>query len=190
MALDMTRNEAWQLLNQHVKNPHLVKHLLAVETALRFYARKFGGDEEDWAIAGLLHDADYEEYPNEDHGPNGHPYVLVGWLKERGVKPEITQAILGHAEYTHTPRTTSMAKALFACDEICGFINACALVRPDKLKGLEPTSVKKKLKDKGFAAKVSREDIQQGIAELGLPEDEHIGNCIAAMQGIAGQLGL
>lgn len=186
----MTRDEAWQLVCKHIKNENLRKHLLAVEAAMRAYAKKFGGDEEVWGITGLLHDADYEEFPNEEHGPNGHPYVLVGWLKEHGVEQEIIDAILGHASYTDTPRTTPMAKALFACDEICGFINACALVRPDKLNGLEPKSVKKKLKDKAFAAKVSREDIARGIAELGLPEDEHIANCIAAMRAIADQLGL
>ena len=156
----MTRDEAWALLNQHVKNQNLIKHLLAVEAAMWLYAKKFGGDQDSWAVAGLLHVADYEEYPNDERGPNGHPYILVGWLKERNVNPEIIDAILGHAEYTHTPRTTPMAKALFACDEVCGFINACALVRPGKLTGLEPKSVKKKLKDKGFAAKVSREDIK------------------------------
>lgn len=185
----MNREEAWTLVCDHISNVNLRKHLLAVEAAMRAYAKKFGGDEEVWGVSGLLHDADYEKYPNDARDTTGHPYILVGWLKERNVAPEIIDAILGHADYTHTPRTTPMAKALFACDEICGFVNACALVRPDKLKGLEPKSVKKKLKDKAFAAKVSREDITQGIAELGIPEDEHIGNCIAAMQGIAEKLG-
>jgi len=186
----MTRDDTWQLVCQHIKNENLRKHLLGVEAAMRAYAKRFGEDEELWGVTGLLHDADYEEYPNDARDTSGHPYILVGWLNDRGVAQEIIDAILGHANYTNTPRTTMMAKALFACDEICGFINACALVRPDKLKGLEPKSVKKKLKDKAFAAKVSREDIRQGITELGIPEDEHIAHCIAAMQGIAGQLGL
>lgn len=186
----MTREEAWTLVCEHIKNENLRKHLLAVEAAMRTYAKFFSGDEETWAVAGLLHDADYEEFPNDDHGQNGHPYVLVGWLRQRNVEPAIIEAILGHANYTHTARTTMMAKALFACDELCGFITACALVRPDQLAGLEPKSVKKKLKDRAFAAKVSRADIAVGTTELGLPEDEHIRNCIAAMQAIADQLGL
>ncbi len=180
-----TRQEAFILLTEWTKSESLIKHMLAVEAAIRFYAQKFAEDEEKWAIAGLLHDFDYEKYPDL----KDHPFKGVEVLKEKGYPQDIIEAILGHGNHTAVPRNSLMAKTLFAVDELCGFITACAYVRPDKLTGLEAKSVKKKLKDKSFAAKVSREDIAQGIIELGIAENEHIQNVITAMQKIAKELG-
>lgn len=149
------RQDAYNLLIEWTKSESLIKHMLAVEAAMRFYAKKFTEDEEKWAIAGLLHDFDYEKYPDY----KDHPFKGAEVLKEKGYPQDIIDAILGHGNHTGTPRTSLMAKTLFAVDELCGFITACAYVRPDKLNGLEAKSVKKKLKDKSFAAKVSREDI-------------------------------
>lgn len=176
--MTITRDQAWQLLQEYVKSP-LLKHCLAVEAAMRAYAEKYGGDKEIWGIIGLLHDFDYEQFPSE------HPFKGVAILKERGYPEEIIQAILGHALFSGVARKSQMAKCLFAVDELCGFIMACALVRPTRLEGLEPKSVKKRLREKSFAAKVNREEIAQGITELGVPEDEHINLIIKAMQGIA-----
>lgn len=176
--MTITRDQAWQLLQEYVKSP-LLKHCLAVEAAMRAYAEKYGGDKEIWGIIGLLHDFDYEQFPSE------HPFKGVAILKERGYPEEIIQAILGHALFSGVARKSQMAKCLFAVDELCGFIMACALVRPTRLEGLEPKSVKKRLREKSFAAKVNREEIAQGITELGVPEDEHISLVIKAMQGIA-----
>jgi len=188
----MTREEALALVHEYTKNQNLIKHMLAVEAAMRAYARKFGQDEESWGLAGLLHDFDYEKYPNNEHHPTQeHPSVGVGILRERGVPEEICQAILGHASYTGVPRTSLMAKALFACDELTGLIVATALVRPTKsLAEVTVEAVKKKWKDKSFARGVNREEIEQGARELGVPLDEHIDFVIQAMQGIARQLGL
>jgi len=182
----MNRQAAWELLCQHTKNENLRKHALAVEACLRAYARKFGADEEQWGVVGLLHDFDYEIYPN---APD-HPLKGSEILKEKGVSEEIRRAILGHADYTGVPRDNLLAKALFACDELAGFITACALVRPDRLATLEARSVRKRMKDKAFARAVSREDITRGAEELGIPLEDHITFCIQAMHGIAGQLGL
>lgn len=167
-----------------------MKHMFAVEAAMRAYARKYGEDEELWGLTGLLHDFDYERWPNPNLDHTEHPFTGVKILREKGYPEAMVEAILGHAQYSGVPRATMMAKALFASDELCGFITACALVRPEKLAGMAPKSVKKKLKDKAFAAKVNRDDIRQGIEELGVPEDEHIAFCIQAMQGIASELGL
>jgi putative nucleotidyltransferase with HDIG domain len=188
----MTREEALALVHEYTKNQNLIKHMLAVEAAMRAYARKFGQDEESWGLAGLLHDFDYEKYPNNEHHPTQeHPSVGVGILRERGVSEEICQAILGHASYTGVPRTSLMAKALFACDELTGLIVATALVRPTKsLAEVTVEAVKKKWKDKSFARGVNREEIEQGARELGVSLDEHIDFVIQAMQGIARQLGL
>ncbi len=188
----MTRSEALALVREYTKNENLIKHMLAVEAAMRAYARKFNADEESWGLAGLLHDFDYERYPNEEHHPTqGHPSVGVQILRERGVSEEICQAILGHASYTGVPRTSLMAKALFACDELTGLIVATALVRPGKsLAEVDLSAVKKKWKDKAFARGVNREEIAQGAQELGVPLDEHIDFVIKAMQGIAPLLGL
>lgn len=188
----MTRTEALALVQEYTKNQNLIKHMLAVEAAMRAYAKKFGQDEESWGLAGLLHDFDYEKYPNnERHPTQEHPSVGVQILRERGVSEEICQAILGHASYTGVPRTSLMAKALFACDELTGLIVATALVRPNKsLAEVDVAAVKKKWKDKAFARGVNRDEIEQGARELGVPLDEHIDLVIKAMQGIASQLGL
>lgn len=170
-------------MRQHVEAESLRKHCLAVEAAMGAYAKKYGEDTELWRITGLLHDFDYEQWPEK------HPFQGVEILREKNYPPEIIQAILGHAVYSGVARETQMAKCLFAVDELCGFVMACAYVRPTRLEGLEPKSVKKRLKEKSFAAKINREEISQGITELGAGEDEHIALVIAAMQGIAKDLG-
>lgn len=182
----MNRTDAMALLRQYTKNEALLRHMFAVEAAMRAYARKFGEDEEKWGITGLLHDFDYEMYPE---APD-HPLKGSEILRDHGYPDDVREAILGHAPYTGVPRTTTMAKTLYACDELCGFIMACAVIRPNKIADLEPRSVKKKLKDKGFARNVNREDIRTGTAELGVEETEHIGFVIGAMRGISGELGL
>ncbi len=181
-----TREEALSLLFEYTKTDSLRKHALSVEAVMRAYARKFGEDECLYGLAGLLHDFDYEMYPNADQ----HPYVGNKILAEKGYPDSVTQAIMGHAPYTKVPRETRMAKCLFACDELTGFIIAIALVRPTKLAGMEISSVKKKLKDKAFARSVSREDIMNGIAELGIPEADHISFVTKALQDNATILGL
>ncbi len=182
----MEREAAWALLTSYVQNENLRRHMLAVEACMRTYARKFGEEEEPWGVIGLLHDFDYEVHPN---APD-HPLKGSEILKEKGVSEEIRRAILGHAEYSGVPRDTLVARALFACDELAGFITACALVRPDRLATLEAKSVRKRMKDKAFARSVSREDIIKGAEELGVPLDEHIAFCIQAMRSIAPALGL
>ena len=182
----MNRELAWNLLCEYTKNENLRKHALAVEACLKAYARKFGEDEEKWAVVGVIHDFDYEIYPN---APD-HPVKGSEILKEKGYPEEIRRAILGHADYTGVPRDTLLAKVLFACDELAGFITACALVRPDRLATLEAKSVRKRMKDKAFARSVSREDILKSAEELAIPLDEHITFCIRAMREIADQLGL
>lgn len=182
----MDRQVAWDLLCEYTKNENLRKHALAVEACLRAYARKHGEDVDTWGVVGLIHDFDYEVYPN---APD-HPVKGSEILKERGYAEEIRRAILGHADYTGVPRDTLLARVLFACDELAGFITACALVRPDRLTSLEAKSVRKRMKDKAFARSVSREDIIKGAEELGVPLDEHITFCIGAMRAIADRLGL
>jgi putative nucleotidyltransferase with HDIG domain len=182
----MEREQTWELLCEFTKNENLRKHALAVEACMRAYARKFGEDEEKWGIVGLIHDFDYEMYPD---APD-HPLKGGEILKRKGVSEEIRRAILGHADYTGVPRDTLLAKSLFACDELAGFITACALVRPDKIATLEAKSVRKRMKDKAFARSVNREDILKGAEELAVPLDEHITFCIEAMRHIAGILGL
>ena len=182
----MDRQAAWDLLCEYTKNENLRKHALAVEACLRAYARKFSQDEDQWGVVGLIHDFDYEIYPN---APD-HPLKGSEILKERGFPEEFRRAILGHADYTGVPRDTQLAKVLFACDELAGFITACSLVRPDRLMSLEAKSVRKRMKDKAFARSVSREDITKGAEELGVPLDEHITFCIEAMRAIADTLGL
>jgi len=182
----MDRQAAWDLLCEYTKNENLRKHALAVEACMRACARKFGEDEEKWGAMGLIHDFDYEIYPNApDHPTKGSEI-----LKERGWSEEIRRAILGHADYTGVPRDTLLARALFACDELAGFITACALVRPDRILSLEAKSVRKRMKDKAFARSVSREDITKGAEELGAPLDEHITFCIRAMREKAEKLDL
>jgi putative nucleotidyltransferase with HDIG domain len=184
----MTQREtAWCLLTEFTQSESLRKHALAVEACLRAYARKAGADEELWGVVGLLHDFDYEKYPSLEE----HPYKGSEILKERGYSEEIRRAILSHAEYTGVARVSPMEKTLFACDELAGFITACALVKPGKsLAEVEAPSVRKKMKDKAFARNVHREDILEGAAELGVGLEEHIAFCIAAMKAIARELGL
>jgi predicted hydrolase (HD superfamily) len=182
----MTYQDALALMHEYTKNDALRKHMYAVELAMRAYAKKFGEDEEKWAIVGILHDFDYERFPTiPDHPMKGSEI-----LKEKGCPEDVRRAILGHASYASVPRDTKMAQVLYACDELSGFISACSVVRPNKITDLEVSSVKKKLKDKAFARNVSREDIQQGIQELGIPLDEHIKFVIEAMKTDAAKLGL
>jgi len=183
----MNRDEALAIVNQYVKNPNLINHMLAVEAAMRFYARKFGEDEERWAVAGLLHDFDWEIHPTmEEHPTAGEPI-----LRERHVPEDIIHAVLSHATHTGIKRETLMERALFACDEVTGLITAIALVRPSKaLYDLKSKSVKKKWKDKSFAAGADREEMELGAKELGIDLWEHVDNVIAAMNLIAADLGL
>lgn len=188
--MDINRNQAYKLLCEWVASESLRKHMLCVEAAMRAYARKYQEDENLWGITGLLHDMDYEKYPNVDAASKiGHPFEAIRFLQSQNFPEEITQAVLGHATYSGVDRITNMAKVLFAVDELCGFVMACAYMRPDKLQTLEAKSVIKKLKDKSFAAKVSREDIEQGITELGVDRGEHIDFVIQALKGISKELG-
>lgn len=184
MSAIVRRDDAWKLLSEWVASESLRKHMLAVEAAMRAYARKYGEDEERWGIAGLLHDFDYEKYPNPERNREEHPFPGEKVLREKGYPEEIIEAILGHAVYSGVPRKTLMAKCLFACDELCGFLTAVGWIRPERLEGLTPAKVKKYLKNKRFAEKISREEIAQGIAELGVSEDEHIALVIQALRGM------
>ena len=188
----MTREEALQLMHEHTQSPSLRQHMLAVEAAMRAYATKAGEDADAWGLAGLLHDFDYERYPNHEHSPtDGHPAWGVSMLREHGVAEPVCRAILGHGTYTGVPRDTAMARTLFAVDELCGFLVACALVRPSRsFADLEVSSVKKKLKDKAFARGVNRDEVGQGATELGVPLDEHIAFVIQALRPVEGTLGL
>jgi putative nucleotidyltransferase with HDIG domain len=182
-----SRQEAYAILTEHTHGESLIKHALAVEGAMRFYAARAGEDAEMWGVAGLLHDFDYEQYPSLDD----HPFKGAEILRTRGCDEELIRTILSHADHTGVPRETSMQRALFAVDELSGFVTAVALVRPSrKLEDVEPSSVKKKLKDRAFARNVSREDIKRGAELLGLSEDEHIANVLAALKAIAPELGL
>jgi len=183
----MTRDEALAMVREYVKNENLVKHMLAVEAAMAFYAAKFGEDVEKWRVAGLLHDFDWEIHPTlEQHPQAGEPI-----LRQRGVPEEIIRAVMSHADHTGVPRQTRMEKALFACDEVTGLITAVALVRPSRsLLDLEASSVKKKWKDRAFAAGANREEIEKAAAQFGIDLWEHVGNVILAMRGIAAELGL
>jgi len=182
----MTYKEALNLMHEYTKSDALRKHMYAVEAAMRAYARKYGEDEEKWAIVGVLHDFDYEMYPTIPE----HPRKGSEILKEKGYSDEIREAILGHASFTNVPRVSLMAKVLYACDELCGFISAVAVIRPNKIADLEISSVKKKLKDKAFAKIVSRGDIESGVNELGVPLDEHIQFVIESMKVDKERLGL
>lgn len=181
----MTRQAAFDLLCEYTKSDALRKHALAVEAAVAAYAEKLGGDREEWSVVGLLHDFDYEMYPQYPD----HPMKGSEILKERGLPEELRRTILSHVPETNVPRDTPLAKALFACDELSGFIMAVAVIRPNKIADLEVSSVKKKLKDKAFARAVSREDITKGAEELGVPLDAHINTVIAALKARAGELG-
>ncbi|HEX9348389.1 MAG TPA: HD domain-containing protein [Gemmatimonadales bacterium] len=188
----MNRAEALALMQEHTQSPSLRQHMLAVEAAMRAYAAKYGEDPEGWGLVGLLHDFDYEKFPNQEHSPSdGHPAWGVNLLRSKGVAEPLLRAVLGHATYSGVPRDTQMAKTLFAVDELCGFLVACALVRPSKsFADLEVSSVKKKLKDKAFARGVNRDEVRQGAEELGVPLDEHIAFCIQALRPVEPSLGL
>ena len=181
-----TRDRAWETLNRYTKSESLLRHALAVEASVRSYARRSGADEELWGVVALLHDFDYEIHPTLDE----HPQDGAPILREEGYADEVIDAVLSHAEHLQLPRDTPLKKTLFACDELSGFVHACGLVRPTGLDGLEPKSVKKKLKQPSFAAGVNRDEVRQGAELLELELDEHIRNVIAALQPIAGELGL
>ncbi|MCA9114831.1 MAG: HDIG domain-containing protein [Planctomycetaceae bacterium] len=183
----MSREDDLALLHEYTENPGLVRHMLAVEAAMRAWARRLGEDEETWGTVGLLHDFDYERWPD----PPDHPLKGSEILKERGYPDHIIYAIKSHADYLpDCPRVSPLDKGLYACDELCGFITACALVRPGRLEGLKAKSVRKKMKAAGFAAKVNRDDIINGAEDFGVELNEHIDFCIAAMQEIAAELDL
>jgi putative nucleotidyltransferase with HDIG domain len=187
-----SRENTLSLMHEYTQSDSLRKHMLAVEAAMRAYARKFGEDEERWGITGLIHDFDYERFPNNAHSPTEeHPSEGVRILRSRGYPEDVLEAILGHAQYCDTPRESRMAKALFAVDELTGLITATALVRPTKsVHEVDARSVRKKMKDKAFARGVNRDDVVNGAAELGVDLDEHISFVIAAMQSRAEDLGL
>ena len=188
----VNRAEALALMQEHTQSPSLRQHMLAVEAAMRAYAARYGEDPEAWGLVGLLHDFDHEKFPNPEHSATeGHPAWGVSLLGSRGVAEPQLRAVLGHATYSGVPRDTPMAKTLFAVDELCGFLVACALVRPSKsFADLEVSSVKKKLKDKAFARGVNRDEVRQGAEELGVPLDEHIAFCIQALRPVEPSLGL
>ncbi|MBI4614608.1 MAG: HDIG domain-containing protein [Planctomycetes bacterium] len=185
--MEKTRDEAWALLTEHTKSESLLKHALAVEACVKAYGAKLGGDPELWGMAGLLHDFDYERWPEPpEHATKGSEILAA-----KGYPRELIDAILSHAEWSGVPRDTPLRKALFACDELAGFLTAVALVRPSKkIADVEVSSVKKKMKDKAFARPVKREDIVAGAELLGVPLDEHIATCLAAMKSAAPSLGL
>ena len=183
----MTRDSALALMHEYTPSLSLRRHMLAVEAAMRAYARKWGEDELNYGIVGLLHDFDYERWPD----PPDHPLQGAAILKDRGYPDDVIYAIKSHADYlTDCPRVSRLDKTLYACDELAGFISACAMVRPERLAGMQASSVKKKLKAKGFAASINRDDITRGAADLGVELDEHIQFVIGAMEGVAEELGL
>lgn len=183
----MSRADDLALVREYTQNENLVRHMLAVEAAMRAYARKFGEDEEEWGRVGLLHDFDYERWPD----PPDHPLKGSEILAQRGYPQHVIYAIKSHADYlTDCPRVSRLDKALYACDELAGFITACALIRPARLDGMTPKSVRKKMKTASFAAAVNRDDIVRGAEDLGVELNEHIAFVIAAMQGCAAELGL
>ena len=188
----MTRDEALALVHEYTQSEPLRRHMYAVEIAMRAMAERAGEDPEQWGLVGLLHDFDYERFPNDAHSPtDGHPAEGVRILAARGLPDEMQHAILGHAGYTGVPRDTAMARALFAVDELAGFLVACALVRPSRsLADLEVSSVRKKLRDKAFARGVSREDVIRGAEEIGTPLDEHIGFVLSALRPREKDIGL
>jgi putative nucleotidyltransferase with HDIG domain len=183
----ISRDRAWAVLAEFTKSDSLRKHARAVETAMRAYAQRYGEDLEAWGLAGMLHDFDYEMHPRAPH----HPMKGAEILLTRGIPEKVVYAILSHADYSGMPRVSRLDRALYACDELSGFVHAVALVRPGRvITGLEPSSVRKKLKDKGFARTVNRDDVYRGAAELGVELDEHIAFVVAALTGVAPELGL
>jgi putative nucleotidyltransferase with HDIG domain len=184
--MEVTRDRAWDTLTRYTKSEALLRHAMAVEASTRWYARRFGEDEELWGATALLHDFDYEIHPTLDE----HPQDGAPILRDEGYPEELIQAVLSHAEHLAMPRDTPLRKTLFACDELSGFVHACGLVRPTGLDGLEPKSVRKKLKQPSFAAGVHRDEVYAGAELLGIELDEHIANVVDALQPIAPQLGL
>jgi putative nucleotidyltransferase with HDIG domain len=184
--VEPTRERAWETLTQYTKSEALLRHALAVEAAMAWYARSFGEDEDRWRVVALLHDFDYELHPTLDK----HPQDGAQILRDEGYPEDVIEAVLSHAEHLELPRDTLLKRALFACDELSGFIHACGLVRPSGLDGLEPKSVRKKLKQPSFAAGVHRDEVYAGAEGLGIELDDHIRNVIAALQPIAPELGL
>jgi putative nucleotidyltransferase with HDIG domain len=182
----MTRDEAWNLLCEYTQSENLRRHALAVEACMRYYARLFGEDEELWGVVGLLHDFDYERYPSLEE----HPFRGMEILRARGAPEVIIRAIGAHANHTGIPRESLLERAIFACDEISGFVIAVALVKGRTLSAVTPESVRKRMKEKSFARGVNREDLLQGAEELGIPFDEHVEHVVRALQGVADQLGL
>lgn len=187
MDLDRDREAAWRLLNEYTQTPHLIKHALAVEAAMRAYARRYNEDEAKWSVIGLLHDFDYDRWPS----PSDHPTKGAEILAERGYSEDVIYAIKSHADYLNLPREHLADKVLYAVDELCGFVMAVALVRPTKsIFDVDVRAVRKKMKDKAFAKGVKREDVVRGAEELGVDLDEHIATVIGALQGVAVELGL
>jgi putative nucleotidyltransferase with HDIG domain len=185
--VSLSRDEAWTLVTEHTKSESLRKHMLAVEAAVRGYARLWGEDEDDWGVVALLHDFDYERWPDQVN----HPFRGVEILKENGYPEWVTRAILSHADYSGVPRESRLEKALYACDEMSGFVTAAALVRPSKsVLDLEAGSVLKRMKDKAFARAVNRDDLKRGAEELGIPLEKHVGNVISFLRVQAEPLGL
>jgi putative nucleotidyltransferase with HDIG domain len=185
--VSLTRSDAWALMTEYTQSDSLRKHMLAVEAAVRGYARLWGEDEHDWGVVALLHDFDYERWPDQEN----HPFRGVEILKEKGYPEWVTRAILSHAEYSGVPRVARLEKTLWACDELSGFVTAAALVRPSKsVLDLEAPSVMKRMKDKAFARAISRDDLKRGAEEVGLPLEEHVANVIAFMRVQAEPLGL
>jgi putative nucleotidyltransferase with HDIG domain len=187
MTADVSRDAAWELVCEWVESESLRRHLLGVEASMRAYARRFGEDEELWAVTGLVHDLDYERYPDLE---TGHPRRAIEQLTDLGYPQEVIDAVAGHADFMGVPRETQMAKTLYAVDELSGFIGACAMVRPTGIEGMKPKSVRKKLKQPSFAAGVNREEVERGIEELGVDPDEHMRLIIGALEERAEELGL
>jgi putative nucleotidyltransferase with HDIG domain len=185
--MNVTRDDAWRLFCEWTQSDSLRKHVLGVEAAMIAYAREYGEDEELWAATGILHDLDYERYPDLE---TGHPRMALKYFEEQGYPRELIDAVAGHADFMGVPRETRLAKTLYAVDELSGFIAACALVRPTGIHGLTPKSVKKKMKQPSFAAAVDRDEMRRGAEELGVDFDEHVAKVVAAMEGRADELGL
>ncbi len=187
MSEPLSREQAWDLFCSWTESESLRRHVLAVEAAMRAYARRFGEDEEIWGLVGMLHDLDYERHPDLE---TGHPRVALKELEQQGFSPEFVRAVASHADFLEVPRESAMEKTLYAVDELCGFVMACAYVRPEGIHGMTPKSVKKKMKTPAFAAAVDREAMREGAAELGVDFDEHVAFVIAALDEHAEALGL
>jgi putative nucleotidyltransferase with HDIG domain len=187
MSEPLTREQAWELFCEWTASPSLRKHVVAVEVSMRAYARRFGADEDEWGLVGLLHDLDYERFPDAE---TGHPRMGMEELERRGFSPEFVRAVASHADYLEVSRDTPMEKTLYAVDELSGFVMACAYVRPQGIEGLTPKSVKKKMKATAFAAAVDRESMRHGAEELGVDFDEHVAFVVAALEPHADEFGL